>query len=65
MVHLAVAMGKRVIMLIRSLIPGSTYPFQHKDWAVGPEAEGLMTSIRTETVNQNCSRACSELGVVP
>jgi ADP-heptose:LPS heptosyltransferase len=63
LVHLAVAMGKRVVMLTRSLLPGSTYPFQHKDWAIGPQAEGLITSISTEIVNQNCARASGELGI--
>ena len=32
--HLAVAMGKRVVMIRNSVAPGSPYPFQHPDWAV-------------------------------
>lgn len=61
LLHLAVAMGKRVVMVMRSTLPGSTCPFQHKAWAIGPEAEGLITSITTETVNQHCARAVAEL----
>lgn len=62
LLHLAVALGKRVVMLMRSTLPGSTHPFQHKDWAVGPQAEGLITTITTEMVNQHCARAITELG---
>jgi ADP-heptose:LPS heptosyltransferase len=29
--HLAVAMGKRVVMIRDSVAPGSPYPFQHPD----------------------------------
>ena len=65
LLHLAVAMGKRVVMVMRSLRPGSTHPFQHKDWAVGPQAEGLIESITTPTVNAHCLQACSELGIAP
>jgi ADP-heptose:LPS heptosyltransferase len=63
LLHLAVAMGKRVVMLMRSVRPGSPHPFQHKNWAVGPQAEGLIDSIATETVIQSCSQACAELRV--
>src|SRR5262249_18666228 len=64
LLHLAVAMGKRVVMLMRSILPGSTHPFQHKNWAIGPTAEGLIDSISTETVILHCARAVAELGVV-
>jgi ADP-heptose:LPS heptosyltransferase len=63
LLHLAVAMGKRVVMLMRSMLPGSTHPFQHKDWAIGPKAEGLIDSISAEAVNQHCDRAAAELGL--
>ncbi len=60
LVHLAVAMGKRVVMIMRSILPGSTHPFQHKEWAIGPPAEGLINSITTETVAEHCARAGQE-----
>jgi ADP-heptose:LPS heptosyltransferase len=63
LLHLAVAMGKRVVMLMRSTLPGSTHPFQHKDWAIGPKGEGLINSITTEAVIEACTRASVELGI--
>jgi ADP-heptose:LPS heptosyltransferase len=65
LVHLAVALGKRVIMVMRSVRKGSCHPFQHENWAVGPQAEGLVNSISTEAVNQHCRQACAELGINP
>lgn len=65
LIHLAVALGKRVIMIMRSILPGSCHPFQHETWAVGPQAEGLINSISTEAVNQQCRQACAELGINP
>jgi ADP-heptose:LPS heptosyltransferase len=36
--HLAVALGKRVLMLMHRAIPGSPIPYQHPDWiVVAPE----------------------------
>ena len=63
LLHLAVAMGKRVVMLMRSVLPGSTYPFQHQDWAVPPAAEGLIDSISVEAVQDACAKALAELGI--
>lgn len=34
LLHLATAMGRRVVMIMRSNEPGSCHPFQHPDWAV-------------------------------
>ena len=34
MPHLAVAQGKRVLMLLHQDTPGSPVPFQHSDWVV-------------------------------
>ena len=34
--HLAVAMGKRVVMITNSTAGSSSYPFQHADWTVTP-----------------------------
>ena len=65
LVHLAVAMGKRVIMLMRTLIPGSTYPFQHEDWAIGPKPGCEIGSISVQTVNDHCARAALELRASP
>ena len=36
LLHLAAAMGKRVVAIIPSTAPGNKYPFQHPEWAVTP-----------------------------
>jgi len=63
LLHLAVAMGKRVVMLMGSVGPGSSHPFQHPDWTVTP-ANGLpVATITTDAVKEACDRAFAELGV--
>src|SRR5205823_5653620 len=34
--HLAVALGKRIVMLMKPAGPGSAVPFGHPDWVVAP-----------------------------
>jgi ADP-heptose:LPS heptosyltransferase len=57
-VHLAVAMGKRVIMLMHRLDPGAPLPFGHDDWAVRPLLRGQgiqeITVDRVLTTYQSC-----------
>jgi ADP-heptose:LPS heptosyltransferase len=60
LLHLAVAAGKRVVMIINSTAPGSPYPFQHPDWAVTPTSGRDVSSIETGTVIEACARAFSE-----
>ena len=43
--HLAVALGRRVVMLMESIGPGFAYPFQHPDWAVTSPAGGTVPAI--------------------
>lgn len=59
--HLAVALGKRVVMIMGSPTPGSSYPFQHPDWAVVTERGRVVSTIKTNTVIAACTRALSEL----
>jgi ADP-heptose:LPS heptosyltransferase len=61
LLHLAVAMGKRVVMLIGSVSPGSAHPFQHPDWTVTPTASQQVATISTDAVEQACERALTEL----
>ena len=61
LLHLSVSIGKRVVMLMRTLRPGSTHPFQHKEWAIGPRAEGSIDSIDTGLVKERIDQAASEL----
>jgi ADP-heptose:LPS heptosyltransferase len=61
LLHLAVAMGKRVVMLIGSVDPGSAHPFQHPDWTVTPAAGQALATLTVDDVKGTCARAFSEL----
>ncbi len=62
LLHLAVAMDKRVVMVMRSTQPGRCYPFGHQEWAVVPPSGSSLSSLRVEAVNEACARALAELG---
>lgn len=47
-VHLAVAQGKRVLMLMQEVTPGSPIPFQHPDWVLAPKSGGIAKISVTE-----------------
>jgi len=61
LVHLAVAMDKRVVMINRSV--GSSFPFQHQDWAVTPPPGKPVSVIPEDRIIGACARALAELGV--
>ena len=61
--HLAVAMGKRIIMVMNSTKPGSTHPFGHADWAVTPQNSQSVAGINVEAVIKASAQAFAELGV--
>jgi len=65
LVHLAVAMGKRVVMIMRSPFSGSTHPYQHPDWAIHPANKASLHSITTDAVNERCAQASAQLGISP
>jgi len=46
--HLAVAQGKRVLMLMQEVTPGSPIPFQHPDWVLAPASGGIAKISVTE-----------------
>lgn len=51
--HLAVAQGRRVVMLMMNKGPGACVPYQHADWAVVPESlkiPGRIHEIPVSTV---------------
>jgi ADP-heptose:LPS heptosyltransferase len=60
LLHLAVALGRRVIMLMRSNAPGTSHPFQHPDWAIASPSEKSAAEIPVDTVMAACERAFSE-----
>jgi heptosyltransferase-1 len=61
--HLAVAMDKRVVLIIYSIMPGTSFPFQHRDWTVTPPAGEALSAISTEAVIAACERALAETGI--
>ena len=63
LVHLAVAMGKRVVMIMRSPFSGSTHPFQHPDWAIYPPNKEALAAISAEAVIKRCAQACAQMGI--
>lgn len=57
LVHLAVAMGKRVVFLAASF---RTHPFQHPDWKITPPDGLNLAGITVPTVIEACTRAFVE-----
>jgi ADP-heptose:LPS heptosyltransferase len=51
MLHLAVALGKRVLMLMHDVRPGSPAPYQHADWAMAAPATVSIHLITVAQVN--------------
>ena len=64
LLHLAVALGKRVLMLISKAVPGKAVPFGHPDWIVVPPSGSIMEDIGLEQVVLASMNAFSECGVV-
>ena len=62
--HTAVAMDKRVLMLINATTPGRPHPFQHPEWTVTPPAGQPVSATSVEAVNEGCAQALAELGAV-
>jgi ADP-heptose:LPS heptosyltransferase len=56
-VHLAVALGRRVVMLMTSLTPGSPHPFGQPDWTVIAQNNLGVPGISLATVSAACKRA--------
>ena len=57
LLHLGVAMGKRVAMLMSSAAPGNPHPFQYPDWAITPPLGKNVPEISTDAVIAICERA--------
>ncbi len=55
--HLAVAMGRRVVMLQQSVLPGSPHPLGHPEWAVTPEGSKSVPEISPAAVIAASERA--------
>ena len=50
LMHLAVAMQKRVVMIMRTNEPGSCHPYQHPEWTVTPLAGQTVAEIAPDRV---------------
>jgi len=59
--HLAVAMGKRVVMLIHSIAPGANHPFRHPDWTVTAPPGESVKAIQIPVVIAAVEQALAEL----
>ena len=62
LLHLAVAMQKRVLMLVGYPAHEPGLPYQHHDWAVASLTGGSMAEIQTDVVIEAGERAFAELG---
>jgi len=60
LLHLAVAMDKRLVMLMASAAPGTTHPFQHAEWAITPPLGKTVSEISTAAVIAACESAFAE-----
>jgi ADP-heptose:LPS heptosyltransferase len=60
LLHFTVAMGRRVMMLMYSSIPGTSHPFQHADWAITPANGKMVAEIETNVVIEAAERALVE-----
>jgi hypothetical protein len=61
LLHLAVAMNKRVVMLMHSVTRCKCHPYQHADWLLLPPPDSVIESITPGMAIETCSRAFDEL----
>jgi ADP-heptose:LPS heptosyltransferase len=54
--HLAVALGRRVVMIMDSVLPGNAFPFEHPDWTITPELGKTLQAISVPAVVAACER---------
>jgi ADP-heptose:LPS heptosyltransferase len=62
LLHLAVALGRRVVMLMQSVAPGQTHPSGHRDWTVSPPVGKPVAEIPIAAVIEACDRAFADFG---
>lgn len=55
--HLAVAQGRRVLMLMRNDWPGKPHPFRHPEWSLVPPDDQTIAKIQLTTVIAACEQA--------
>ncbi len=57
--HLAVAQGKRVVMLMNHDRPGRPYPFRHPEWSLVSPVDRDIATIKLETAMIACKASLS------
>lgn len=62
LLHLGVAMGKRVVMLMKSNAPGASHPFRHPGWTVLPPEGKPVAEIPVTAAIEACDPAFAESG---
>lgn len=62
LLHLAAAMGKRVVMIMGSKNPGSCYPYGHPEWALVPQKGWDVAGIKADAVIESCCQAFEDQG---
>jgi len=60
--HLAVAQGKRVVMLMNTNRLGRPHPFRHAEWTLAPAIERKIANIAASTVIAACEAALEQAG---
>lgn len=65
LLHLAVAMGRRVLMLMRSTGRGQTFPVQHRDWAMVAALGQPISTLEISAVIEATTKAMSQPAVGP
>ncbi|HEY2328737.1 MAG TPA: glycosyltransferase family 9 protein [Verrucomicrobiae bacterium] len=58
--HLAVAQGKRVVMLMNNGRPGRPHPFRHSDWSLPPPENRKIATIKLDAVIAATEQALTE-----
>ena len=61
LLHLGVAMGRRVVMLSGNTAYEMGFPYQHRDWMIGP-SDAPIAAIELATVVAACEAALAEVG---
>jgi ADP-heptose:LPS heptosyltransferase len=61
--HLAVAMGRHVVMIMQSCAPGRPHPFRRADWAIMPPNDHVIANVQTGAVIKACERAFGEMNL--
>jgi len=60
LLHVAVALGKRVVMIINSIEPGKCFPYGHPDWTVLAENRMDISSVKLQQVLDACVQALAD-----